>query len=417
MTSRFQHYPLLHIALMSLPVGIVYTLAWFGVFTFVNNYLKHNLGYSPEDWTAVTLWYTGSMVVWPFLCNEVSSWLGRRLTITLAMVLAGLLFYGFSIFHQRFAICIFLSLTALSVTVVSTVFLPMVAEAGGDKPGRALVTFNFVNNLIGAAALIGGSVLATRFGYERSFFIFAFGCGISAVFFHLITANLGNTRPAKIVSVRNLSRADILSLVTGSYLVLVLCGLSMEAFNYHTVNQLWPNLAREQFHMSDRTITTIVALGRLPALLTLTLLGQFVDRINIVRFYGFSFLFVAICVFTLGTVHTDATLQMVYVAYFLGMGCIWGSNSPAVNASVAPRLRDSAFAVMMVPSLLAVFLVGIIHNRLLAAHFTLPQVFHVCGLIGITCGGLVLIVYSFTRHARQGGMAVTNPPLPEQAIP
>jgi len=394
-------HPLLRVAAASLPVGIVYALSWFGIFTFVNGYLINKLKYTNMEWTAVTLWYTGSMVVWPFLCNELSSLLGRRRTVLFAMVLAGALFLGFSFFHQRVVICAMLALMALAVMVFSAVFLPMVAEAGGEKPGRALATFNFTSNFVSASVLIGGGYLAAHLGYTQAFLYCALACGASAILFFLLTRNFGSARAAKVVSVRNLTRADVLALLTGPYLIVVLCGLSMEAFNYHTVNQLWPNLARDQFRLHETTISNMVALARLPALLTLSVVAQLIDRVNVVRFYGFSFLFVACCVFTLGLVPAPGALKVAYVAYFLGMGCVWGSNSPAVNASVSPRLRDSAFALMMVPAQLAVFLVGIIHNRMLNAGLTLPEVFRWCAIVAALGGGLVLIVYSFTRRGRR----------------
>jgi len=392
-------------------VAVAYTLSWFGIFTFVNGYLVNDLHYSNEEWTAVMLWYTGSMVVWPFFCSEFSSLLGRRRTVALALALAGVLFGGFYFIHHRALICLMLSLMALAVAVVSSVYMPMVAGAGGAKPGRALATFNIVNTLTGASALIGGGYLAAHLGYRQAFCWFALACVVCAVLFFLQTGRFGNAPEIKAVSVRGLSRADIIALLTGPFLIIVLCGLSMEAFNYLTVNQLWPNLARDRFDMSERTISTMVALGRLPALITLTILAQFIDRMNVVRFYGFSFLYVALCVFTLGMAQTPTALKTAYVAYFIGMGCIWGSNSPAVNASVSPRLRDSAFALMLIPAQLALFLVGIVHNRMLAAGLTLPEVFRWCGIIAALGGGMVLIVYSFIRRAPRAAVEPAGEPL------
>jgi predicted MFS family arabinose efflux permease len=397
------------------PVAVVYTLSWFGVFTFVNAYLKHELNYTSEEWTAVTLWYTGSMVVWPFFCSELSAWLGRRWTVTLAMLLSGMLFIGFTFFPQRLAIGAMLALMALTVAVVSAVWMPMVAAAGGNQPGRALITFNFTNTVIGASALIAGGYAADYLGYRQAFQYCAAACIIGALLFILVTRSFeAHGQTAKVVSLRRLTHADVMALLTGPYLIIVLCGLSMEAFNYHTVNQLWPNLARDTHGMGEKAITTMVALGRLPALLTLTVLAQFIDRVNPLRFYGFSFLYVASCVFTLGLVPNDGALRMAYVAYFIGMGCVWGSNSPSVNAAVSPHLRDSAFALMLVPAQLAVFLVGIFQNRLLAAGVSLPEVFRWCGIIAALGGGVVLIVYSFTRHMPRATAEPAGEPLVEE---
>ncbi|MHB0935321.1 MAG: MFS transporter [Armatimonadota bacterium] len=404
-------HPLLRIVAASVPVTVLYALSWFGIFTFLNGYLVKELKYSDQEWTAVMLWYTGSMVVWPFVCSELSSWIGRRWTVLFALVLAGGLFLGFSFFHQRLLICLMLACMALAVVIVSTVFLPMVAEAGGEKPGRALATFNLVNNCVTASLLIGGGALAARLGYAQAFLYCALACGVGAVLFFLFTRDFGGAKPAKVVSLRKLSRADVLALLTGPFLIIVISGMSMEAFNYHTVNQLWPNLARKEFDFSEPAIANMVALARLPALLTLSLVAYLIDRVNSVRFYGFSFLYVAICVLALGLVPNSLGLNVAYVAYFLGMGFVWGSNSPALNASVSPRLRDSAFALMMVPAQLAVFLVGIIHNRMLHAGLSLPEVFRWCGIIAALGGGLVLIVYSFTRRREPAPEAPVGEPV------
>lgn len=392
---------LTRLALASVPVGIAYTLSWFGIFTFVNNFLVSGLGYSNEAWTAIALWYTGSMMLWPFITNEISAWLGRRWTVCGGIALGAVLFLGFAVARETWVFCLLLALMSLVTNTISAVWLPMVATAGGEKPGRALVLFNWVNNLIGASALIGGSLLIEHLGYDTTFALCAAVLALGAVGFVFASDGMGGTTPAKVVSLRKLTPADLRALVAGPFLLVMLCGMCMEAFNYHTVNQLWPNLARDVHALSDRSITTAVAVCRLPALVSLAVLGLFVDRVPIIRMYGFSVLAVSAGVFCMSLAPDRGTLVGCLTGYFVTQGLVWGSNSPALNSTVSPRLRDTAFTVNMALATGAVFLVGIVHNRLLHAGFALPRIFAVCSLTTALGGAAVLIFYSFLKRTPQ----------------
>ncbi|MCL5994809.1 MAG: hypothetical protein M1546_01995, partial [Chloroflexi bacterium] len=63
------------------------------------------------------------------------------------------------------------------------------------------------------------------------------------------------------------------------------------------------------------------------------------------------------------------------------------------------NLRDSAFALTSIAMTVALFGVGFVHNRLLGAGMTLPQVFTISGVVPIVAGAL-LVVYSFVRSGK-----------------
>ena len=98
----------------TLPVAFAGTVTWFGLYTFVNGYLVKGLGYSNEQWTEATLWFTGGMIVWQLLCTGIAARIGRRWTVTLSL-LAGALFYlGLAITGDGWAIRALMTLAGTS---------------------------------------------------------------------------------------------------------------------------------------------------------------------------------------------------------------------------------------------------------------------------------------------------------------
>ena len=88
------------------------------------------------------------------------------------------------------------------------------------------------------------------------------------------------------VSLVHLRRRELSTLVVGPFAVVVLVGCGFEACNYHTINQLFANLAQEVHGMSTGGIGTVVGVGGLPALLSVVLMGHFIDRCDPIRCYG-----------------------------------------------------------------------------------------------------------------------------------
>jgi MFS family permease len=170
----------------------------------------------------------------------------------------------------------------------------------------------------------------------------------------------------------------------------------LEPFNYLTVNQLFPNLARDAHGLLDRDISTLVAVARLPALLSLFVVATVIDRLNAFRVYGAGIAVVGLCVVALGQAAGLSALVVAYFVYYLIQGTVWGSNPAAVNGSVEPNLRDSAFALTSIVMSVALFGAGFVHNRLLGAGLSIQQVFSTVGFIPVVAG-VVLVIFSFIR--------------------
>lgn len=388
------------LVLTAFPVSLVGTLSWFGVFTFVNAYLTTGLGYTAETWTAVTLWFTGGMIVWPLLCTEISARIGRRKTVVLGMLAVSLFYFLIACTSNLIAIRLLLAMIALLQGTNSIAWLPMVAEYGRDYPGRAFAVMQLVGGAVATATLLFGGMLLAKTHYHDAFLYFGAVCALCTLAFWFSSRAMEAEVRCAVVSLRQVSRADLLRLFTGPFVILLLLGICMEPFNYHTANQLYPNLARDVYHLSNKHISMVVALGRLPAIVTLFVIAHVIDRLNVVRCYGAGLCATGVCIVAMGLAQGHGLLIAGFFAYYLCHGSVWGTNLAAINRVVSSRLRDSAFALMSVIMTCAVFVVGIVHNRLLAAGVSLPHVFTYCGAVAFVAG-LCLVGYSFSRHLAQ----------------
>jgi len=383
----------------AIPVSVAVQISWFGIYTFVDNYIVRGLGHSNEEWTASALWLTGGMIVWPFICTEIAARIGRRATVTVAIGITGGFYLCMAFVKSLLLINLLLALVAFPVSVSTAVWLPLVAEVGRDLPGRSLTLAQFVSAGMGAVMLVAGGVLIRFFDYFKAFLFFGLLSMLCAVIFHFVSRKLSEEHSSDVVSFRHFSRQDLRFLLTGSLLLILFLGTGTEPFNYLTVNQLFANLAGDQHHLGIEAIGLIVGLGRLPALITLLLVAQFVDRVNAQAGYGLGIAAVGVFVVTMGhAVHTGGFIAS-YACYFLFQGIVWGTSIPAINAAVHPRVRDSAFAVLGVISTVMLFLMGSIHNRMLHAGISLPHVFVICGC-GAIVGGLLMGIISLLKPPR-----------------
>ncbi|MHB9130349.1 MAG: MFS transporter [Armatimonadota bacterium] len=407
-------HPLLWLIITAIPVSLVGTMAWFGVFTFVNGYLVKQLGYSNADWTASTLWFVGGVIGWQVLCTEISARIGRRATVTLAMAMVALGYLGLMCTSNPLLINGLLVLMGFIVAATPAAWLPLVIEVEHERPGRALAAVQLTAAAWSSIALVSGGYLVTALGYRNTFLTFIVASLLCAAAFHWCARTFREEHHAQVISLRCVSKADLRSLLAGPFLIVLLLGVCMEPFNYHSVNQLFPNIARDIHAFNEQHISLVVALGRLPAILSLFVLAYFIDRINPLRVYGTGLMLAGISVVGFGLAPTAGWLVAAYFAYYLSHGSVWGSNTASVNAVTPNRLRDAAFAIMSIISLSFVLVVGVIHNRLLSAGVTLPHVFLWCGLIAAVAG-VTLLAYSFSAHAgqrsaRTPGTTVTEPP-------
>lgn len=391
--------------LASLPVAFAGTATWFGLYTFVNGYLIKGLGYSNEQWTEVTLWFTGSMIVWQLLCTEIAVHLGRRNTVTLSLAAGAVFYIAIALTDNGLLIRALMALAGFTQAVGIVTWQPLVANYGGEKPGRALAVSQWVAAGVGVLTLILGGQAIASFSYREAFIGLGAVCAVSTLFFHFVSHDL-EAGQTEVVGLMRAFRADWRKLVTGSFLILTFVAICLEPFNYLTVNQLFPNLARDAHGMLDRDISTLVAVARLPALVTLFVMAAVIDRLPALRAYGIGIAVVGVSVVALGQASGLSSFILLYFVYFLLQGFVWGSNSAAVNASVAPELRDTAFTITSIVMSVALFGVGFVHNRLLGAGFTIDQVFSMVGFAPVVAGA-VLVTWTFI-HARRSSEKLTT---------
>jgi MFS family permease len=376
-------------------------MSWFGTYTFVNAYVIRGLGRSNEEWTAATLWYSGGMIFWYLICTDVSARLGRRNTVTLglASTAAGYIMLAGS--HHLYAVYAILALLGLTTVANAVAWTPLVAEGGGARPGRVLALTALVGTGVGSLCLLGGGLLISGENYPMTFLVIGVTCAVGTAVFHVITRPLEAVAFSSVVSLRKLSKQDLSALFRGPFLVVALAGVCMDPFSFHTVNQLFPNLARDRFGFGEGSIGVLVALGRIPALISLYLVSSVVDRLNIVRLYAWGLACDGLVTAAIVLVHGQPLLIGAYLGFYLVHGVVWGTVVAAINACLPGHLRDSGFAISWMLEILAVFLVGVFHNRLLGSGVSLPALFGCCGFV-LAIAGMGLVLYSYSRHSQQG---------------
>lgn len=396
--------------LAALPVTLVTTMAWFGVFQFVNAYVTRGLGYSDEQWTATSLWLTGGMIFWQLICTEISSRIGRRRTVCAAHVTVAIAYVALAFTGDLRVIRAALGMMGFATAATAVAWVPLVAEAGGDRPGRAIAASTLVGSLVGAVTIVAGGYMIAGEDYRAMFLLMAAACAVCAVVFSVLARPLEGGAPSKVVSLRQVSRRDLAALVRGPFLMVMALGFCMEPFNFHTTNQLFRNLAAAApFGLGEGQIGAIVGLGRIPALLTLFVMARFIDRISAVRCYGAGTMGVALAVIAMGMSGTTRALGTGFFAFYLFHGIVWASNNAAVNSCVPARMRDSAFAIANVIMTGCIFSVGVVHNRLLAAGMGLDRVFVTCGVIACV-GGAALAAYSLLARSQRTPARSLTPP-------
>ena len=395
----------LRLILAAVPVAITWTLAWFGVFCFVNGYVRHVLGEGTAAWTGLTLWLIGGVVLWQASAAEISARIGRRRTLVGAMALSAFVYAAIPFTRTVAQLGPLLALLGVMHGVFFGVWFPFVASAGRAAPGRAIAGTQLVFNTFSLLGiLVGAPVMAT--GDYRLLFLAGGGTMlVSAVAFALLAAGL-DEGTGKVTSIWRLRWADAKTLLHGPFLWIAIVGLMLEPFGFHTVNQLFPNLARTIHGFDEGQITVAISVTRLPALVVLLVLTRVIHRLNACRCYGVGLFLGGANVLLLGLVPAGGTAWLLGLLslYYAGQGTVWGSNSTAVNAMVPPDLRDAAFALMGLVLMAALLMTGVVHHQLVRAGFSLPQVFVVCGVFGVV-SGLVLIWRAGhpDMRRRQGG--------------
>ena len=180
------------------------------------------------------------------------------------------------------------------------------------------------------------------------------------------------------------------------YLPVVLLGVCGEAWYFVMINQLFPNLARDQFGMSESTIGWIVAVGRLPSLLSLYLMTHYADRINLRLAYALGILTAAGGAMAVCWAPLAWVLIAAYAFYFAAQGLVWGVNVTTVSGTVPAHLRETGLGVMVLAQMGMAMLVSLIQKTMLAYGLSLQWLFTVCALLGLASGA-GLAVYAVRR--------------------
>jgi len=380
-----------------IPVAFVFVISWFGVYTFVNGYVIKELGGKDPDWTMIAMWLVGGIIVWQLVVNELAAWVGRRNTITFALAIVGASFLALPLCRTLTWIGPLISFMGFTQAAVTGVWLPMIADVGREKPGKALAILMMVNVTVTVGALLLGGSLVEWFSYRTMFVSTGAACLICAAGFHLIAHPLERGQQTPAISLRSLRGGDVRQLSRASVLILFVA-LGIEPFNYLTLNSLYPNLARGAHGMSEQHISMIVALGRIPSVLSLLWLGHYIDRLNPTRWYAVMMTIVAAVVAGMGWAPTTWVLVLLYPMFYLFHGAVWASNNAAVNAAVEPRLRDVSFMLQSLIANVTVLGIGWVHTKLLREGYTLSQVFVISGAVTIVTGVLLFVLSFFTKQ-------------------
>ncbi|MEA3366367.1 MAG: MFS transporter [Candidatus Hydrogenedentes bacterium] len=396
------------------PVAFIASVTWYGAFTFVNAYMIRGLGATNADWTRATLAMAGGMLLWYILTTELSAFLGRRRTATLGAAIASLTYLLLPLVREVWMVSGLLALMGFGTAGYLVAWMPFVTHVGGDRPARALAIASISFNLVSAITifLVGPALQQARF--RMAFFSIGGICVACVVGFHFLakhletfiaaTRYLGNPeeQAENPLSFLKLKWHDVQELFYSAFPVVLVLGIYAAPFAFHTSNQLFPNLARDIYGIAEDNIARLVGIGRLPAMLMLFLIAPIIDRLNLVRFYGFSLLTDGLLIAAIALSPNTLVVGGVYLLFYTSHGLVWAFALPAVNVCIRPRLRDSAFALTAMFEIIGVFSAGLLHNQLIERGTSLPIVFIVCGII-VGLSGFLLLVCSFCIPARKKG--------------
>ncbi|MCE9589507.1 MAG: MFS transporter [Planctomycetes bacterium] len=370
---------------LNLPVSFVAMIAWFGVYTLVNAYVTRGLHGSDDRWATLSLCLSVGMVVSLLVCTEIILLLGKRNTVTLSIVLAAAAFVAIAFTENFVVIGGALAVMGFTQAALATAYLSLLTHAAGDRPGRALGIYQWTVTVVTILILPPCGYLAEQGWYRMMFLLIAVVCAGCAAAFHFTAKSMGH-QETEVVSIWRLSRRDLSELLHGPYVRVLLLGICGEPWYYHMVNQLFRNHAHDAFGLGEDTISQVVALGRIPSLISLFVVAHFIDRLNITRFYGIALAVSAVAAALITAMPASGLMIGAYFLYYAVHGTVWGSNSAAVNAQIAPRLRESAFTLMSLAQSGAMIVVGVTQQRMLAYGMTFPSIYAVCAAVAVLCG-------------------------------
>jgi MFS family permease len=384
-----------HYFAMILPVAFAATITWFGVFTMVNAYLVKGLGYTDEGWASAALWLQAGIVFWLLVVGEISSRIGRRATVALALVVAGIAFRVIAVSDHLWLIGPMLWLMAIVQAALSIALVSLLTRHGGEKPGRAIAVYQWVVTAVTVVSLIVGGYFMDAGRFSETFTAISLLIILSAASFYFLSKPLAPFDREGIVSLFRLKKQDWRMFLSAPFLPVLLLGTCGETWYFVMVNNLFPNLAREHFHMSESQIGWIVALGKLPSLLSLYFLTHRADHINVRLAYGVGMIIAAVLSIAMGWAPIGWMLVAAYAIYFIGQGVVWGVNITTVSSAVPMHLREAALGLLVIVQMGFALLIGALHRKMLSESwgFSLKWIFTWCALAGLA-SGIALAVYA-----------------------
>lgn len=388
---------------ITIPVAFCGTITWFGVFTMVNAYLTKGLHYTDEEWAGAILWLTGGIVFWLLSIGFVTTKIGRRQTLALSMALSGACFGVIAMTGQIRVIAPMLGLMAIVQSATSIIFLTLITRHTGAGPGRAIAVFQWITTALTIVSLIVGGYLMEWAYFRATFLGISALVLISACVFYRASRALAIHDHEPVVGFLSLNAADRWLFLKAPFLPVILLGICGETWYFVMINQLFRNLAKEHFDLSESAIGWIVALGRLPSLLSLYLLTHRADHVNVRLVYGVGIIAGSVCSIGVGWAPTAWMMVIAYSIYYVGQGLVWGVNVTTVASAVPMRLRESAQGLLVIVQMGTAMLVGAVQHAMLAAGMQLRWIYTTCALVGLACG-IGLVIYAIRRPGTAAGV-------------
>jgi MFS family permease len=255
-----------------------------------------------------------------------------------------------------------------------------------------LALYQWVLTAVSVAALAGGGRLIDRGYYSQTFIALGVLSLLSAVVFHRQWAAMSHIAMDEPAGLHRLTRGDLITMLRGRFAAVFVLGLCIEPFYYHMVNQLFRNLAHDLHGLDEAAIGAIVALGRLPSLITIYVVARKIDKGNPSLYYGAGIVCSSLAAIALAWAPGTTLMVACFLFYYFCHGTVWASNIAAANATVPPRLREAAVTILCLGQSACAWLAGVLHAEMLRNNYSIPAVFTASGLIAFASGVALLTV-------------------------
>ena len=386
--------PTARILLATPAVYTLWAMGWFGVMTFINAYYTVELDNGTVAWNGAMLWFTGGIIVWQLCITEVSARFGRLRTLAGAC-LAGSIgylaipFFDAATFTRWYAPILFVVMGSIPAAATS-VWIPMAAEAGGERPGRLLALSQAINVPSCIVVFAAATWLIDHYRFRVGFLAIGATCLISTVLFFIILRPLDGPRKERIVSLPRIGWKGVRELASPAIILILLAGFAAEPFCFQICNQLWPNLMVEHFQWSVTDTNYAVTFGRLPGMLALLVVSCFIDRLNPVIAYGVMVVLTGLMTVGCGWAPSGAVAVAAYGGFHLFQCATWGCDIAALARCAPARLRDAAICLGSTVLTVSAMGVGMLLDAMGRRNIPLWEGFRMSGTCAMILGAILL---------------------------